>query len=126
MRSILSFFAVAITFLFNPAIGRAQPVLPDTIHILAIRVEFVEDNAATTTGNGKFDLSQSSGQFQIDPPPRNRSYFQDHILFVSNYFKKVSRERLHIEGDVFPMPEDNAYQLDHFRSIKALWSFTPG
>jgi M6 family metalloprotease-like protein len=113
MRSILSFFAVAITFLFNPAIGRAQPVLPDTIHILAIRVEFVEDNAATTTGNGKFDLSQSSGQFQIDPPPHNRSYFQDHILFVSNYFKKVSRERLHIEGDVFPVPEDNAYQLDH-------------
>jgi M6 family metalloprotease-like protein len=113
MRSILFLLAVTIAFVFNSAIGLAQSLLPDTIHVLAIRVEFVEDNAATTTGNGKFDLSQPSGQYQIDPPPHNRSYFQDHIQFVSNYFQKVSRERLYITGDVFPRQEDNAYQLGH-------------
>ena len=30
---------------------------PDTLNILALRAEFVEDNLATTTGNGLFDLS---------------------------------------------------------------------
>jgi M6 family metalloprotease-like protein len=86
---------------------------PDTMKVLAIRVEFQPDNASTTTGDGTFDLSNSNDPFQIDPPPHNRSYFQDHLLFLNNYFKKVSRGALHIKGDVFPSAQNDNYRLDH-------------
>ncbi|NOX38699.1 MAG: T9SS type A sorting domain-containing protein [Calditrichaeota bacterium] len=92
-----------------------QPFLtasvPDTIRVLAIRVEFQEDTDETTTGNGKFDLSQSDDPFQIDPPPHNRLYFEDHLLFLKNYYWKVSRGRLLVLGEVFPREIDAAYQL---------------
>ncbi|MBN2365911.1 MAG: hypothetical protein EH225_07880, partial [Calditrichaeota bacterium] len=108
MRNKIFFFL--ILFFLN---GYTLPVYSaDLLRILAIRVEFVEDDATTTIGNGKFDLSEPSHLFQIDPPPHNRSYFEDHILFLSNYFKKVSKERLIISGDVFPLEETRAYQLD--------------
>ncbi len=84
----------------------------DTLKILAIRVEFQQDDAGTTTGDGKFDLTNSTAPFQIDPPPHNRSYFQDHLLFAQNYFKKASRGLLVIESEVFPQGESEAYQLD--------------
>ncbi len=90
----------------------AQSVVPDTMKILAIRVEFEEDNASTTTGNGKFDLSGSTNPFQIDPPPHNRSYFQDHLIFLHNYFFKVTEGNLFISSEVFPEAENEAYQLD--------------
>ncbi|MCB0287249.1 MAG: hypothetical protein KDE57_11380, partial [Calditrichaeota bacterium] len=85
--------------------------LPDTLKILAIRVEFQPDNATTTTGDGTFDLSNSTTAFQIDPPPHNRSYFQDHLTFAKNYFEKVSRGALTVTGDVFPSGESDAYRL---------------
>ncbi len=89
----------------------AAPVPEDTLRILGIRVEFQEDNSTTTTGNGKFDLSQPIHVNQIDPPPHNRSYFQDHLVFLGNYFLKVSRHRLYLEGDIYPVSENDAYQL---------------
>ena len=85
---------------------------PDTLKILAIRVEFQQDDAGTTTGDGKFDATNSATPFQIDPPPHHRGYFQDHLLFARNYFRKVSRGQLVIESDVFPQGETDAYQLD--------------
>lgn len=88
------------------------PSIPDTLKILALRVEFQPDEAATTTGNGTFDLSDVSTAFQIDPPPHNRSYFQDHLVFARNYYHKISRGQLHIIGDVFPLEENVAYRLD--------------
>jgi M6 family metalloprotease-like protein len=84
----------------------------DTLRILAIRVEFQTDNSQTTTGDGRFNLDQSTDPFQIDPPPHNRSYFQDHLEFARNYFLKISRGDLVIIGDVFPPDESSAYQLD--------------
>jgi len=89
------------------------PASVDTIRVLAIRVEFKEDSAATTTGNGKFDLSMSTDEYQVDPPPHNRSYFQDHLIFLKNYFLKVSGGRLYVEGDVYPLGQNEAYQLDN-------------
>ncbi len=88
-----------------------QVFAADTVRVAAIRVEFVADDAATTTGNGKFDLSQPQSEMQIDPPPHNRLYFQDHLTFLKNYFYKVSHGQLIIEGAVFPEEVDAAYQL---------------
>ncbi len=110
-RTIFRFCAgclLATTFFLTPSLPGATP---DTLRVLAIRVEFQEDNDETTTGNGKFDLSTSTDPYQIDPPPHNRSYFQDHLLFLRNYFWKVSRGRLVIESEVFPLEENAAYLL---------------
>ncbi|HQV32916.1 MAG TPA: hypothetical protein PKV71_13610, partial [Calditrichia bacterium] len=84
---------------------------PTTLRILALRVEFQTDANPATTGNGRFDLSFPTDPYQIDPPPHNRTYFNDHFLFARNYFEKASRGNLLIEADVFPRGRDEAYQL---------------
>lgn len=83
---------------------------PDTVRVLALRAEFVQDNLATTTGNGLFDLSTTSN-YVIDRPPHDRAYFQQHLQGLSNYFKQVSRGRLIIEADVLPEAELQVYTL---------------
>ena len=60
------------------------------LDIYALRVEFQEDNNNLTTGNGHFvsednidlmlqDINIDS--FTIDPPPHDRRYFQDQIIY---------------------------------------------
>ncbi|MGH1363574.1 MAG: T9SS type A sorting domain-containing protein [Calditrichia bacterium] len=92
-------------------VNAAPPQAADTLNILAIRVQFQQDTDATTTGDGLFDLGMSTDPFQIDPPPHNRAYFEDHLLFAKNYFEKVSRGNLVVNSDVFPQDSDAAYQL---------------
>ena len=82
----------------------------DTIHILALRAEFVQDNVATTSGDGRFDLSSQS-DYAFDRPPHNRTYFQQQMLALANYFSRVSRGKLVLQADVFPQEKDAAYQL---------------
>ena len=93
----------------EPCYSSTKPVA-DTLRILAIRVEFQPDNSQTTTGDGRFDLSQGTDPFQIDPPPHSRSYFQDHLEFARNYFLKISRGDLLIVGDVSPSEESAAFE----------------
>lgn len=90
--------------------GRATQV--DTVHVLAIRVEFQFENPddSTTTGRGLFDRS-APGQSLIDPPPHGRLYFQAHLRALANYWRAVSNGKLEIVGDVFPTAELQAYQL---------------
>lgn len=92
--------------------------MADTVklNVLAIRVEFPEDDDPFTTGNGRFDLSQSEA-LMINPPPHNHSYFDAQLKALSNYYRKVSHNKLilkgfqNIYGDVFPAANDVAYQL---------------
>jgi len=111
-------FAVVCWWVFLPLLlifeQSYSSTLPaaDTLRILAIRVEFQPDNSQTTTGDGRFNLNQSTDPFQIDPPPHIRSYFQDHLEFARNYFLKISRGDRLIVGDVYPLGESEAYQLD--------------
>ncbi len=76
------------------------PPLRSSVHILAIMVEFQTDDVEQTTGNGKFQ-SDSTAVSQIDPPPHDSLYFKNKILFVENYFRKVSNDILSVTGDVF-------------------------
>lgn len=87
------------------------------LKVIAIRVEFVEDNRPTTTGTGKFDLSHPE-KIVIDPPPHHRTYFEAQLLAVANYYKSVSKGKLILKGvnssfggDVFPQDLNKAYQL---------------
>ena len=80
------------------------PESPDTIKILAILVDFQEDMDGATFGNGKFGsiYSINYGTDIIDPLPHDQQYFNDHLLFAKNYFKKVSNDKLFIEYTVLP------------------------
>jgi hypothetical protein len=69
------------------------PASQDTIKILAVMVNFQEDKDAATFGNGKFGTiySKDYGTKILDPLPHNKEYFESHLLFVKNYFEKVSK-----------------------------------
>jgi len=75
---------------------------PDTVHILALMVEFQTDENNKTTGDGKFDLSSPSGPL-IDPPPHDGSYFQNQLRALSSYYLSASRGKLIVDSQVFPM-----------------------
>lgn len=78
--------------------------------VLALRVEFEEDDNPLTTGTGKFEMTGgSTGDF--DAPPRNAAYFQSQLLALSNYYRKVSREQLVIQADVFPKDGAAPYKV---------------
>ena len=94
---------------FNPTFATTRSET-DTIQVLALRVEFESDNLATTTGDGRFDKRETS-DFLIDRPPHNKSYFEDQLLALKNYFKRISKGQLILESSVFPQEENNAYQL---------------
>ena len=72
---------------------------PDTLRILAIMVQFQPDSDPLTSGNGRFDLSTAPDSI-IDAPPRDSSYFADHLMFAKNYFPKASNGRQNISATV--------------------------
>ena len=76
----------------------------DSLRILAVLVEFQEDKYDATIGNGKFGshYSKNYGDTILDPLPHDASYFEDHLLFAKNYFKKVSKGKLNISYKVLP------------------------
>lgn len=79
----------------------------DTIKIIGILVQFQEDNTPLSTGNGKFDFSNKyynpvlQRDTVIDAPPYDSSYFANHLLFLKNYFYKVSKGKLIIDFDLY-------------------------
>ncbi len=86
----------------------------DTLHVLAIRVEFQTDTLSTTTGDGSFE-SGIPDDIVADPLPHDKAYFEDHITFLKNYFGEISGGKVHIEDDfrVYPNEPDSAYLLPH-------------
>ncbi|MEO0086634.1 MAG: immune inhibitor A domain-containing protein [candidate division WOR-3 bacterium] len=87
----------------------------DTIRVLAIRVEFLEDDDTLTTGNGKMDLmgflTEEDGLYY--DPPHTKKYFENLLLGLRNYFWHNSLGKLHIEFKVMPEGVLEAYQLPH-------------
>src|ERR1035437_4364556 len=76
----------------------------DTLRILAVMVNFQQDNDASTFGNGKFGsiYTQDYGNKILDPLPHNKQYFESHLEFTKNYFRKVSKGKLNIIYTVLP------------------------
>jgi M6 family metalloprotease-like protein len=84
------------------------------IKICALRVDFQPDQNLLTTGDGLFLFDSSQVNFYtVDPPPHNRSYFQDQILSVDNYFQSASKGIIQVNGTVFPREQNGAYRLPH-------------
>lgn len=89
--------------------GTVEPRATGKINIVAVMVEFQEDDNRFTSGNGTFYLPYLDRKdIIIDPLPHNRPYFEAHLEFVQNYYEKVSNGLLEIEYTVLP----TVYRLD--------------
>lgn len=103
------------------------PPLPDTLRLLAIRVEFASDTLSTTTGDGTFWQSIPAGReeedWTIDVPPHDANYFERQLAAVRRYFERHSGGKLTITGnlasgpndggDLFPAADVAAYTLPY-------------
>jgi hypothetical protein len=96
----------------------SNPLITDTVKILAVMVSFQEDKDAATFGNGKFGsmYSKNYGNSILDPLPHDRKYFENHLEFVKNYFKKVSNSKFNVEYYVLP---------DTFSVSKTMRNYSP-
>lgn len=84
----------------------ATRTFPETLRVLCAMVEFQEDNDGRTNGNGRFDLSDTLPRV-IDPAPHNKQYFEHHLTFAQNYFRKASDGKFIVVGDVL----DSVYRV---------------
>ncbi|MCX6157450.1 MAG: T9SS type A sorting domain-containing protein [Ignavibacteriota bacterium] len=91
----------------NPKFIKSGLKSTDSLKIVAILVQFQEDDNTLSTGNGKFDLSNkyynpaTQRDTVVDSPPYDSSYFADHLLFVKNYFNKSSKGKLNISYEIY-------------------------
>ncbi|MBN1447631.1 MAG: hypothetical protein JXA28_06840 [Bacteroidetes bacterium] len=76
--------------------------LPDTVRVLAVMVDFQEDEDERTSGTGKFGTiyQYDYGTEILDPMPHDRAYFQHHLRFLENYVRKVSGRKTYLIGEV--------------------------
>lgn len=97
------------------AISKGRPSAVGAINVLALMVQFQPDNDSLTSGNGQFDLSTGSG---LDAPPHNREYFENHLLFLRNYFYKVSKGKLIINFSVLDSVITLPHQMKYYSPPK--------
>lgn len=84
---------------------------PDTQRVLLLRVDFLADTPGDrTTGNGRFDLRDST-DILFDPPPHDRKYFERHMDALNRYYDVALNGSLVVEYDVWPAENDSAYHL---------------
>ena len=90
------------------------------LKIAVLRVAFQPDSSPATTGDGSFVLSDTFGlecpDWTLDPPPHGRTYFNDHLIAMDNYWQRVSNGAVHVnftKSDVYPINEVDVYQLPH-------------
>jgi hypothetical protein len=132
MRKILSLLFIPLFCLSSLSAqtftGKLNPVpeqitnlksqAPDTLKLLAVMVQFEADRDASTFGNGKFGsiYTREYGNTILDPLPHDKNYFEAHLEFVKNYFRKVSKGNLIIDYTVLP---------DTFSVSKVMREYSP-
>jgi hypothetical protein len=102
---------------------RSTRAVPETLRVLAAMIAFQPDNDDRTTGDGSFALSDTLGRV-IDPPPHNRSYFDNHLTFLENYFRKVSHGKLILQCDILDSIYRMPYQIAHYSPPRSSTSNT--
>lgn len=122
----LSAQSFKVNFKVQPAANVNAEVI-DTLKILAIMVNFQEDRDGATFGNGKFGsiYSVDYGSTILDPLPHDAQYFKDHLLFVRNYFQKVSNNILYIEFEVLPDTFSVKQTMRNYSPLPGSDDFTP-
>ena len=110
------FFSIIcfISFLFSDITGE--------LRLCLIRVSFQVDDIEGTTGDGTFLLTSEGydcGDYTIDKPPHNKSYFESQLKAVDSYYNKVSYEKFGIDIDnstVYPSGQNDSYVLSRLMS----------
>jgi Secretion system C-terminal sorting domain len=99
----------------------------DTLRILAVMINFQEDNDASTFGNGKFGsiYTQDYGNKILDPLPHDKQYFESHLEFAKNYFRKVSKGKLNITYTVLPDTLTVSGIMKNYTTLSNSTDFTP-
>ncbi|TET17450.1 MAG: T9SS type A sorting domain-containing protein [Candidatus Cloacimonadota bacterium] len=96
--------------------------LPETLRILALRLNFLEDSTSLTTGNGKINLEPdtSFGQEYEDgernlwyEPAHDSFYFHFQLEALRNYYWDDSNHKLWLEWKLVPEQKDSSYTLPH-------------
>lgn len=134
MTLVKSFLAITFTINFAAAQNLSHPVMasradafstprqfrsaPDTIDLLAVMVQFQIDTDTRTTGNGQFDLSNPA-EIGLDSPPHNRRYFEDHLTFLANYYRKVSKGKTLIRATLIDTVFTLAAQMARYSPPKS-------
>jgi hypothetical protein len=102
-------------------------------------VAFKKDQNRFTTGDGSFQLDYLANPaipITIDPLPHDRAYFESHLRFMSQYYKRASGGKLNIEWVVHPevltleqtmdtyapMGEDGKENFKLFNLMKDAWT----
>ncbi len=107
---------LALGLLLSPG---PRAALARDLPTLAIRVDFQPDTLETTTGDGSFESAfQFDEAWAIDPLPHDKAYFEDQLLFLRNYYHRVSRGELEIQAEVWPPAAQAAYRLP-----KKMWQY---
>ena len=98
-----------------------QPLYAKEYRILALRVDFIEEDPDhyTTSGVGKFDLSNYYEDADVqdryyhpwDIPPHDNLYFAHHLTALDTYWRTVSDNKISISFDIWPKTRDGAYTM---------------
>ena len=103
----------------------------DTIHIIAIRVEFAPDTSTLTTGNGRFGLKGDTKEqkfyaqdtvYKFDKLPHDSAYFENQLAALRHYYDKVSGGKLTLNFSLYPKSgTDEGYKVP-----KKMTDYSPG
>lgn len=99
-----------------------QTASAETIRVLAVMVDFVEDTDNRTSGNGKFDLSAPDSI--IDSPPRNKNYFESHLQFLENYWRKVTNGKLIVKTSLLDSVFHLSQKMQYYSPPKTSATFS--
>jgi len=87
------------------------------ISLCVLRVEFVEDEEESTSGNGTFLMTSigiDCGDYTIDQIPHDKSYFESQLVALDAYFSDVSYGKFGIDlenSTVYPAGDTESYTL---------------
>ena len=103
----------------TPEIARQ---IPETLHVLALRINFLEDSTSLTTGNGKmvlepdttFGQEYENGERNLWYEPAHDSlYFHHQLEALQNYYWDDTNHKLWIEWKIVPEQKDSSYTVPH-------------
>lgn len=81
-------------------------------NLLVLRVDFQIDDNPQTTGNGKFDLRDSSEYpISVGAPPHDRQFFHETFKSLAYYYKAASLDNYNLDYDIYPLNDTLAYTL---------------
>ncbi len=105
----------------------SKVIANDTLKILAVMVNFQEDRDGATFGNGKFGsiYSKDYGNNILDPLPHDRNYFESHLTFVKNYYKKVSNGKTNVSFTILPDTFSVSKTMRNYAPASSSNDFTP-